>query len=195
MKILLATIVSIGATLVVGFAVPVKAVGYGDRLSPATSVLAQQSINLFERGNRKQDQENYLGAIADYTEFIKNNPRHSASYRQRGFAKAMINDLRGALNDLNASLALEPNHADTYNARGNVRALVGSLKSSIQDFDRAIRIDRNFADAYYNRGISRHGLKDFRGAKADLRTASKLFRQQRDLGGYQQAVNWIEKLP
>jgi tetratricopeptide (TPR) repeat protein len=151
-------------------------------------------VDLFQRGNSKQDNEDYLGAISDYTEYLKTNPRHANAYRNRGFCRAMLGDLRGSLDDFNVALGIDPRHADTYNARGNVRAMTGKLKSSIRDFDRAIRLDRNFADAYYNRALSRHGLKDLRGAKADLLTASELFRKQKDLGGYHQAVSWIEKL-
>jgi tetratricopeptide (TPR) repeat protein len=166
MKILLTAVVSIGVALSTGLTGSGAAVAAGNRLSPSIALLASSSakqdsaVDYFERGNLKQEREDYYGAIADYTKFIRKNSNHSAAYRQRGFAKAMVNDLRGSLNDLNAALFLDPRHADTYNARGNVRALIGSLKSSIRDFDRAIELDRSFADAYYNRGISRHGLKD-----------------------------------
>ncbi|WP_310481563.1 tetratricopeptide repeat protein [Chamaesiphon sp. VAR_48_metabat_403] len=150
--------------------------------------------SLFDRGLQKQEQEDYAGAIEDYTEFLKTNPNHSEGYSNRGFAKAMLDKLQEALQDFDRAIALAPNNADAYNARGNVNAMAGNLSASIQDFNRSIRYNRNFADAYYNRAISRHSLGDRRGAKLDLSKAAKLFQQQQDLGGYQQAREWIDKL-
>ncbi len=155
---------------------------------------AQIGGGLFERGLNKQDSEDYVGAIADYTEFLKTNPDHLEAYTNRGFARAMQNDLQGSIADFNRAIEISPSNADAYNARGNVNAMAGNLTASVRDFNKAIRLDRNFADAYYNRGLSRHGLGDRRGAKSDLSTAAQLFRKQRDIGGYQQAREWIDKL-
>jgi tetratricopeptide (TPR) repeat protein len=150
--------------------------------------------NLLEEGVKKQDQEDYLGAIADYTEFLKDHPDRAEAYNNRGFSKAMLNDLQGAIRDFDRAIELAPHSADAYNARGNVNAMAGNPAQSIRDFNRAIRCDRNFADAYYNRAIGRHDLGDRRGAKLDFHQAAKLFRQQEDLSGYQQAREWINKL-
>jgi tetratricopeptide (TPR) repeat protein len=159
------------------------------QVSPAPPV-----SNLFEEGLKKQEHEDYAGAIDRYTEFLKQHPDHLEAYSNRGFAKAMIEDLRGALSDFDRAVALAPKNADVYNGRGNVNAMAGNLSASIRDFDRSIRYNRNFADAYYNRAISRHGLGDRQGAKSDLSRAAKLFQQQQDIGGYQQAQEWIDKL-
>ena len=119
---------------------------------------------------------------------------HLEAYKSRGFARAMMNDLSGAIADFDRAVEISPRHADAYNARGNVHAMAGHLVASLRDFNLAIRIDRNFADAYYNRALSRHGLGDSYGAKSDLSRAAQLFRQQRDIGGYQQAREWMDKL-
>jgi tetratricopeptide (TPR) repeat protein len=156
--------------------------------------VALASTNLFEEGVKKQEREDYAGAIDDYTSFLKTNPNHSQGYSNRGFAKAMLNNLQDALQDFDRAIQLAPDNADAYNARGNVNAMAGNLTASIRDFNRSIRCNRNFADAYYNRAISRHSLGDRRGARADLSQAAKLFQQQQDLDGYQQAREWIDKL-
>lgn len=160
-----------------------------DRVTPTPT-----AGTLFEQGQKKQDLEDYASAIALYTEFLKTHPDHLEAYSNRGFAKAMTEDLRGALSDFDRAVALAPNNADVYNGRGNVNAMAGNLSASIRDFNLSIRYNRNFADAYYNRAISRHGLGDRRGARSDLSRAAKLFQQQQDIGGYQQAREWIDKL-
>jgi tetratricopeptide (TPR) repeat protein len=156
--------------------------------------LALASTSLFEDGLKKQEQEDYTGAIADFTEFLKMYPDRVEGYTNRGFAKAMLNNLQGAISDFDRAIAIAPHNADAYNARGNVNAMAGNLTASIRDFNQSIRCDRNFADAYYNRAISRHGLGDRRGAKSDLSQAAKLFQQQKDISGYQQAREWIDRL-
>jgi tetratricopeptide (TPR) repeat protein len=152
------------------------------------------SPNSFEEGRKKQEQEDYAGAILEYTEFLKTHPTHLEAYNNRGFAKAMSEDLPGAVLDFDRAIELAPHNADAYNARGNVNAMAGNLTASIRDFNQAIRYDRNFADAYYNRAIGRHDLGDRHGAKLDFSQAAKLFQQQKDIGGYQQAQEWIDKL-
>jgi tetratricopeptide (TPR) repeat protein len=155
---------------------------------------ALASEKLLEEGVKKQEREDYHGAIADYTEFLKTNSNHRTVYSNRGFAKAMTNDLKGAIEDFDRAIALSPRDPDAYNARGNTQAMAGNIAASIRDFNLAIKFNRNFADAYYNRGISRHSIGDKRGAKLDISKAAQLFRSQQDIGGYQQAKEWIEKL-
>ncbi|WP_310487676.1 tetratricopeptide repeat protein [Chamaesiphon sp. VAR_69_metabat_338] len=165
-----------------------------DRVATSPQPLVAERDNLFEAGMKKQEQEDYAGAIADYTAALETQPRRVEVYSNRGFAYAMLNHLKSALVDFDRAIELAPNNADAYNGRGNVNAMAGNLPASIRDFNQSIRCNRDFADAYYNRAVSRHGLGDRRGAKRDLTQAAKLFQQQQDLGGYQQAREWMNKL-
>lgn len=149
---------------------------------------------LFKRGIERQEFADYLGAIADYTVFLTTHPDRVDALTNRGFARAMTNDLQGAIADFDRAIELSPSDAEIYNARGNARAMAGNIAASIRDFNRAIAYNRELADAYYNRGISRHSLGDRRGARADISRAAKLFLAQRDIGGYQQASEWMQKL-
>jgi tetratricopeptide (TPR) repeat protein len=200
MKPIQTTFALIALTSVFEFGKAEHAFGYtptlyfAQKLTHSRAVPAPTNPDLFERGVKKQEQEDYTGAIADYTKFLNTHPNRLEAYSNRGFSKAMINDLPGAIVDFDRAIEIAPRSADSYNGRGNVNAMAGNLAASIRDFNRAIRCDRNFADAYYNRAISRHGIGDRRGAKVDLSQAAKLFQQQKDLGGYQQAREWINKL-
>ena len=172
------------------------ALGYAPKfqIEQLKLISIQINTNLLEEAAKKQEQEDYPGAIADYTEFINTHPNRADAYSSRGFSKAMLEDLAGAIKDFDRAIELDPNSADVYNSRGNVNAMAGNPAQSIRDFNRAIRCDRNFADAYYNRAIGRHDLGDRHGAKVDFHQAAKLFQQQKDPGGYQQAREWIDKL-
>ncbi len=165
-----------------------------ERVATSLPHLVADRDNLFEAGMKKQEQEDYVGAISDYTVLLKAQPDRVEAYSNRGFAYAMLNNLKSALADFDRAIELAPNNADAYNGRGNVNAMAGNLSASIRDFNQSIRCNRDFADAYYNRAVSRHGLGDRRGAKRDLTQAAKLFQQQQDLSGYQQAREWMNKL-
>jgi tetratricopeptide (TPR) repeat protein len=200
MKLIQIAITFFASIGILGLGGAIPAVGYVTQRDLGQQFEALQlspipaNANLLEQGRNKQDSEDYVGAISDFTEFLRIHPAHLEAYKNRGFAKAMTNDLPGAIADFDRAVEISPNHADAYNARGNVHAMAGHLVASLRDFNYAIRLDRNFADAYYNRALSRHGLGDRYGAKSDLSRAAHLFRQQRDIGGYQQAREWMDKL-
>jgi tetratricopeptide (TPR) repeat protein len=200
MKLIQIAITFFASIGILGLGGAIPAVGYvnqgyvGQQIEPLQLSPVPANANLLEQGRTKQDSEDYVGAISDFTEFLRIHPTHLEAYKNRGFAKAMTNDLPGAIADFDRAVEISPNHADAYNARGNVHAMAGHLVASLRDFNYAIRLDRNFADAYYNRALSRHGLGDRYGAKSDLSRAAQLFRQQRDIGGYQQAREWMDKL-
>jgi tetratricopeptide (TPR) repeat protein len=195
-QIVITLFASIG---ILGLGVARPAVGYvpqglGQQFERLQLSPVPTNADLLEQGRSKQDREDYAGAISDFTEYLRIHPTHLEAYKSRGFAKAMTNDLAGAIADFDRAVEISPRHADAYNARGNVHAMAGHLVASLRDFNLAIRLDRNFADAYYNRALSRHGLGDRYGAKSDLSRAAQLFRQQRDIGGYEQAREWMDKL-
>jgi tetratricopeptide (TPR) repeat protein len=199
MKIPPIVVTTIASIAIVALAPTPKSFAYSPQfatpLSPAIRVqISPDAMALFKQAEQQQEQEDFAGAISSYTEFLKLHPNYTLAYSNRGFARAMTDDLRGALKDFDRAIALAPNNADHYNARGNVRAMTGNLAASIRDFNRSIRCDRNFADAYYNRAISKHGLGDKRGARSDFDRAAKLYQQQQDPSGYQQARDWIDKL-
>ncbi len=53
----------------------------------------------FNRGLAKYYQEDYTGAIADYTKAIEIDPKLAAAYYNRGAAKARLKDYTGAIAD------------------------------------------------------------------------------------------------
>jgi tetratricopeptide (TPR) repeat protein len=165
-----------------------------ERAATSPQPLMADLDKLFEAGLKKQEREDYVGAIADYTAALKTQPQRVEVYTNRGFAYAMLDKLPSALADFDRAIELAPDNADAYNGRGNVNALAGNLSASIRDFNQSIRCNRDFADAYYNRAVSRHSLGDRRGAKRDLAQAAKLFQLQQDLDGYQQVREWMNKL-
>ena len=61
-----------------------SALGYAPKvqIEQLKLIPIQTSPNLLEEGAKKQEQEDYPGAIADYTEFLNNYPVGGASPRE-----------------------------------------------------------------------------------------------------------------
>ena len=72
------------------------------------------SINLFSqtseewnvKGDAKVEQNDYKGAISDYTKSIEIDSNNSLVYANRGRAKATMQDYRGAIADYTKALEL-----------------------------------------------------------------------------------------
>ena len=121
----------------------------------------------FERGFTHYEENEFEGAIADYTHAIRLNPQFADSYNNRGAARYESGDLKGAIADYTEAIRLDPQYASAYNNRGAARYESGDLKGAIADYTEAIRLDPQYANAYVNRGYARFEFNDLEGAKSD----------------------------
>ena len=61
------------------------------------------------------------GAIQDYTEDIRLDPKDSWAYERRGSARSFLGDRKGAIADFEKAIQLDPNCAWAYYGLGNAR--------------------------------------------------------------------------
>ena len=94
----------------------------------------------YEKGLSKIKKEDYLGAVADLTNAIKENPNNAAAYSKRAFAKGFLQDHYGALTDYNQSLELDPSDAQTYSNRAISRLNTSDKTGACEDWDKAIEL-------------------------------------------------------
>jgi serine/threonine protein kinase len=133
----------------------------------------QDALAFFERGLAKEKKGDLDGAMADYNQAIKLNPKSALAYNDRGNTKSSQGDLGGAMTDYNQAIKLDPRLAFPYNGRGYVRQKTGDLDGAMADFNYAIQLNPQFGLAYRNRGNAKRQKGDFDGAIADFDRAIK----------------------
>ncbi len=133
----------------------------------------ENSVNYYNRGNARVDSRDYTGAIRDYTEVIKRNPKHADAYTGRGNAKAGLEDYAGAIKEYSESIKRNPKYAEAYAGRGVARFKTGDSDGAIEDFDKSIGLKEEYADAYSDRSAARFKLRNYAGALEDADQAIK----------------------
>jgi formylglycine-generating enzyme required for sulfatase activity/serine/threonine protein kinase/lipoprotein NlpI len=128
----------------------------------------------FNRAGEKFENEDYKGAIADYSEVIRLNPKDANAYHNRGAARGNLKDYQGAIEDCTQAIHLDPQYAIAYYCRGVVRDELKDYEGAIADYSEVIRLNPKDANPYNNRGVARKILKDYQGAIEDYTQAIHL---------------------
>ncbi len=137
----------------------------------ASPLVAPVVDTYLERGNNKVKNNDWNGALADFTQILAIDPQSSAAYNDRGTARQFKGDLDGAIKDYSHALAIDPQMAAAYNGRGNAKAAKNDQDGAIADFTEAVRIDPTMAAAYDSRGNAKTAKEDLDGAIADFTQA------------------------
>lgn len=128
----------------------------------------------YNRGVAKTNQQDYIGAIEDYNQAIKIDPKSADIFVNRGYAKAKLQDFTGAIQDSTKAIELNPKDVFAYDNRGFFKANLQDYAGAIEDYNQAIKINPKYAMAYHNRGVAKYFLNDKVGALKDLRNAGEL---------------------
>ena len=143
-------------------------------LLTATFSFGQKTAqDYYNSGNAKDDLQDYIGSIADYTKAIELRPDDAEAYYNRANAKFRLQDYRGAIADFTKAIELKPDFADAYNNRGLAKANLQDYRGAIADYNKAIELQPDNSQAYYNRGNAK-ALKDLDGACLDWSKAGEL---------------------
>jgi tetratricopeptide (TPR) repeat protein len=81
--------------------------------------------------------EDYKGAVDDYTKSIELNPKYQLAYHNRANAKRMLGDYTGAIKDCDKALELGNEYAGVYYIRGLSKHGLGDTQGALEDLNRA----------------------------------------------------------
>ncbi len=145
-----------------------------------------RSIESLNEGHKKVDfYDDHKGAIENFTEAIKQNPKNIYAFFSRAYSRNMIQDIPGAWDDLNIVLEIDPSLGVAYYNRAIINAKLGHKFSSIRDYSKAINKNIELKHAYAGRGILKSNIGDIKGACNDWQKASE---NNNDI-----ATSWVQK--
>lgn len=99
-------------------------------------------LSLYDKGDLE-------GAIANYTQAIKLNPRSADAFYNRGLAYYDNEDYSNAIGDYTKSLQINP-QADAYNNRGLAYEKYGNRTAAATDYRTALRLNPGYELAQDN---------------------------------------------
>jgi phosphate/phosphite/phosphonate ABC transporter binding protein len=128
----------------------------------------------FTDGTAHYENGEYEEAIADFTEAIRADPNHVASYQGRGLAYYALGQYDQATEDHTEAIRLDADSAVAYAHRGAAYLELGQYEESISDCTEAIRLDPDLAIAYCARGGAYLQLGSYDEAMSDCSEALRL---------------------
>ena len=159
----------------------------------------------YDDGIAKRNEGDTAGAMADFTEAIKTEPKLAPPYLERGLLKVKLKDYVGAVADYDSVLQLRPQDVQTYRRRGLVKLFEREdLDGALADFEQVIQLAPSWAPGYQGRALVKERRNDLAGATADLNRAVQLdpnswevevikVRLMRKLGDLKGALNVITR--
>ncbi len=91
------------------------------------------------RGRIRLVQQDYKGAIADFSEAIRLKPDDVDVIKARGEVYLQQQDYKGAVADFSEVIRLKPDDTDAYYNRGQAQAQLKDYKKAIADYDQILR--------------------------------------------------------
>lgn len=129
---------------------------------------------LAQRGYQRLQKNDLKGALEDYDQVVKLEPRDAENFFNRGLVKEKMKDLNGALKDFGKAIELNDQDERAWLSRGNVMSQMKKWYDAIEDYNVAITIDPFYGLAYFNRAMAYHNVKNPTAACKDLKKAEEL---------------------
>jgi tetratricopeptide (TPR) repeat protein len=121
----------------------------------------------FDRAYHKHEKNDFAGAIADYSEALRLNPKDHLAWYNRGLGYYNLNQHAQAIKDYSECIRLNPGYINAYYNRGLARNKNGDRAGALADYNETIRRKPDYVNAYRARGIIYEDNGDYAKAIAD----------------------------
>lgn len=107
---------------------------------PAPSPARVKAISLSNQGVQKLQKQDFKGALKDFSQVIRLQPKMLDAYLGRGLAYAGLKNPQAAIADYNRALKLEPKFAAAYLNRADEYLSLGNKKQAKADLQTAAKL-------------------------------------------------------
>jgi len=152
-----------------------EAQGY-DLFTDATYTLPEPMLSadgFYTGAVEKYNQNDYEGAILDFTNYIALKPDNTGFYG-RAICYVNLNEIQKALSDLSKSLHENPSHIESLQARVYIYEQQNRFQDAVSDYNRIIALQPDSAANYTNKAKNLYQLKQYDEAIVCLNESLKL---------------------
>jgi tetratricopeptide (TPR) repeat protein len=135
----------------------------------------------YDNACRKIIENNYTGAIEDFTKAIRLDTGFLQAYENRGVAKYYLNDHSGAVDDFTKALKINPNDFSTLGRRAWAEFHLQEYREAIADFSRSIDGNKRNLSSYFGKGQSEYYTQDYLGAISDFTVVIKIWSEDKEM--------------
>jgi len=166
-------------------------------------VIGQTSNEFYENGIKKHQNQDYKGAIKEYTKAIKENKENKDAYFNRGTCEFALKDFDAAMVDFTKVIELDPSFVKAYYSRATIFVSKEKYAEAFPDLNQAYKIAPATPNLLTLRGQIRAATGDKKGACEDFDQAKTFGDKQADaylqkycgnkqLAGESLMLNWPE---
>jgi Tfp pilus assembly protein PilF len=137
-------------------------------------VAAARAAKLLAKGEAQLNGGDLDGAIATFSQVIKEVPGDPHGYYQRGVCYERKKNVTAAEIDYRKALKLRPAFAEAHNNLGAVLQDGGKSPEAIDHFKEAVKVKPDYGEAWFNLGLALYGQKKFADASAAYKRAARL---------------------
>ena len=137
-----------------------------------TKVLTYEDY--FYRAVDKHQSKDKQGAVSDYNQSIKLNPKFAPAFHNRGIIKDDLMNYQDAIKDFDMAISLLPDYPLYYYNRAVSKNNIEDYLGVISDLDQVIKNDSTNLIAYKFRGQSKYNLQMYKEAIKDFDSAISL---------------------
>lgn len=150
--------------------------------------------SLLQQGKEKARQQNYQGAIADFSQAIQLNPHLGEAYYRRGLAYTNLNNLHQAVFDYTEAIQRGYKLLEVYYARALVRFQLQNFPGAKEDLVLAIALKSNYAPAYHLKGKIEQQMANREEAIISFKQAANLYLAAKDADNCRLCLEKIKQL-
>jgi tetratricopeptide (TPR) repeat protein len=143
-----------------------------------TTIYAQSSSDYHKKGEEKDKNGNFKGAIKQYQKALDLDPNNVEILEKMVFAKSNTGQYGSAIDNLNTLLELKPQSSKYYFFRGFSHFNLKNYNAAVLDYTKAIESQEDKIsdfNIYSERGLCKMRLKDYTGAIIDFNQSLSIY--------------------